>query len=205
MLRWLIMGGAVALVAVGGCLVHNSLSPAEVSAKGREPNQPFEVYWTDKPLREMSQPVIKVCKSTGILTVFDGDEPVKSYSVISGAKPGDKEIEGDKRTPEGVFRVVLRNPKSKYVLSLGLDYPNVKDAERGLKAKLISRKQYDAIVDAINRGKQPPWHTPLGGEIMIHGAKGHRTGTLGCVSMDDDAIRELYPRIGLGVEVEILP
>ncbi len=205
MLRWLIIGGAAALAAVGGCLVHSSLSPADVSAKGREPNQPFEVYWTDKPLGEMSKPGIKVCKSTGILTVFDGNEPVKSYRVICGAKPGDKETEGDKRTPEDVFRVVLRNPKSKYVLSLGLDYPNAEDAERGLKAGLIGRKQYDAIVEAINSGTQPPWNTPLGGEIMIHGAKGKRTGTLGCVSMDDDAIRELYPRIGLGVEVEILP
>jgi len=205
MLRWIMIGGAVALAAVGGCLVHSSLSPADVSAKVREPNQPFDVYWTDKPLGEMSRPGIKVCKSTGIMTVFDGGHPVKSYRVISGAKPGDKEAEGDKRTPEGVFHVVLRNPKSKYVLSLGLDYPNAEDADRGLKAKLINRKQYDAIIDAINRGKQPPWHTRLGGEIMIHGAKGDRTGTLGCISMDDNAIRELYRRIGLGVEVEILP
>jgi len=205
MLRWLMIGGAAALAAVGGCLVHNSLSPADVSAKGREPNQPFDVYLTDKPLGEMSNPRIKVCKSTGILTVFDGDEAVKSYRVISGANPGDKETEGDKRTPEGVFHVVVRNPNSKYVLSLGLDYPNAEDAERGLKAGLIDRKRHDAIIEAINRGIQPPWDTPLGGEIMIHGAKGKRTGTLGCISMADDAIRELYPQIALGTEVEILP
>lgn len=205
MLRWLITGGLVALAAVGGCLVRDAIVPAEVSAKVLEPNQPFDVYWTDKSLGSMSKPSIKVCKSTGIMTVFDGKEPVKSYRVISGENPGDKQAEGDKRTPEGVFRVVLRNPRSKYVLSLGLDYPNVEDAERGLKAKLITPKQYKAIVEAISRGKQPPWNTPLGGEIMIHGAKGKRTGTLGCISMSDDAVRELYPRIGLGVEVEILP
>jgi len=205
MLRWLIVGAAAALAAVGGCLVHNSLSPADVSAKSREPNQPFEVYWTDRPLGKMSKPRIKVCKSTGILTVFDGGQPVKSYRVISGVNPSDKETEGDKRTPEGVFRVVLRNPNSKYVLSLGLDYPNAEDAKQGLKAGIIDRKQHDAIVKAVNRGTQPPWDTPLGGEIMIHGAKGKRKGTLGCISMADDAIRELYPAIGLGVEVEILP
>ncbi len=205
MLRWLIIGGLAAMVAVGGCLMRNSRVPVDASANVREPNQPFAVQWTNKALGEMARPGIKVCKSSGVMTVFDGSKPVKSYRVISGANPGDKEIEGDKRTPEGVFRVVLRNPKSRYVLSLGLDYPNVEDAERGLKAKLITPRQHKAIVEAISRGKQPPWNTPLGGEIMIHGAKGKRTGTLGCVSMADDAIRELYRRIGLGTKVEILP
>ena len=205
MLRWLMIGGAAVLIAAGGCLVHRSLSPGRVSAQGRDPNQPFDVYWTDRPLPDLSHPAIKICKSTGVMTVFDGDEAVKSYRVISGAAVGDKEIEGDKRTPEGVFRVVLRNPESKYVLSLGLDYPNVEDAHRGLKAGLIDVKQHDAILTAVARCQKPPWNTRLGGEIMIHGAKAGRPGTLGCSAMDDDAIRELYPRIPLGAVVEILP
>jgi len=205
MLRWLIIGGAAVLMAVGGCLVHGSLTPHRVLAQGREPNQPFDVYWTDRPLGELSHPAIKVCKSTGVMTVFDGDEVVKSYRVISGAAAGDKEKEGDKRTPEGIFRVVVRNPESKYVLSLGLDYPNVGDAQRGLKAGLIDARQHAAIITASARCRQPPWNTRLGGEIMIHGAKGDRPGTLGCIAMDDDAIRELYPRIPLGAVVEIFP
>ena len=192
-------------MAVGGCLVHSSLRPDRVLAQGREPNQPFDVYWTDRPLAELSHPAIRICKSTGVMTVFDGDEAAKSYRVISGAVPGDKEREGDKRTPEGVFRVVVRNPESKYVLSLGLDYPNAEDAERGFKAGLIDAKQRDAIVTAVSRGRQPPWNTRLGGEIMIHGAKGDRPGTLGCIAMDDNSIRELYPRILLGTVVEIFP
>jgi murein L,D-transpeptidase YafK len=205
MLRWLIIGSAAVLIAVGGCLVHSSLRCDRVSAQGREPNQPFDVYWSDRPLGELSRPAIKICKSTGVMTVFDGDEAVKSYRVISGAAAGDKEKEGDRRTPEGVFRVVVRNPESKYVLSLGLDYPNAEDAQRGLKAGLIDPRQHDAIITAINRCQQPPWNTRLGGEIMIHGAKGDRPGTLGCVAMDDNAIRELYPRIPLGAVVEIFP
>ncbi len=192
-------------MAVGGCLVHSSLIPHRVLAQGREPNQPFDVYWSDRPLGELSHPAIKICKSTGVMTVFDGDEAVKSYRMISGAAAGDKEKEGDKRTPEGVFHVVVRNPESKYVLSLGLDYPNAEDADRGFKAGLIDLKQHDAIITAITRCHQPPWNTRLGGEIMIHGAKGDRPGTLGCVAMDDNAIRELYPRIPLGTVVEILP
>ena len=206
MLRWITLGSAAVVVAVGGCLVHSSVTPERVSAQPTgDPNLPFAVCWTQQPLGKLAQPTIKVSKSAGVLTVFDGDEAVKSYRVISGENDGDKIKEGDKRTPEGVFHVVYRNPKSRYVLSLGLDYPNAEDADRGLKAGLIDEKQYDEIVSAVARGKQPPWKTPLGGEIMIHGAKGDRTGTLGCISMDDDAIRELYPKIGLGVTVEIMP
>jgi murein L,D-transpeptidase YafK len=206
MLRWVIIGGAVALIAVGCCLVHNSMGTDKALAVGKAGERPaLAVRWTDKPLEPLARPSIKVCKSAGILTVFDGDEAIKSYRVITGAEPGDKEKEGDKRTPEGIFHVVYRNPQSKFVLSLGLDYPNTEDADRGLRAGLITAKQHDAILTAVARGQQPPWDTPLGGEIMIHGAKGDRKGTLGCVSMDDDAIRELYPKIDTGVVVEILP
>jgi quinoprotein glucose dehydrogenase len=45
-------------------------------------------------------------------------------------------------------------------LSLGVSYPN---AERGLRDGLITRRQYDQIVEAIRRRVAPPQHTPLGG------------------------------------------
>ena len=211
MFRWMIIGGvaaaAVAAIATAGCLMHNATDSETTPTRpgSDDKKNPFAVKWTDAPLAKLSAASIKVCKSTGVLTVFEKGEAVKSYHVITGENSGDKEKEGDKRTPEGVFHVVYRNPKSKYVLSLGLDYPNREDADRGLRAGLITKKQHDAIVTAVTRGQQPPWKTALGGEIMIHGAKGNRTGTLGCVSMDDNAIRELYPKIGLGVNVQILP
>lgn len=205
--RWMIIGGVaacVAAIALGGCLVHSAMTSGDEPARTEE-GLPFPVKWTDRPLGKLTEPSIKVSKSDGVMTVFDAGEPVKSYRVITGANEGDKQREGDRRTPEGVFRVVYRNPKSKFVLSLGLDYPNQEDADRGLRSGMISAKQHDAILTAITNGKRPPWNTPLGGEIMIHGAKGKRKGTLGCVAMDDDAIRELYPKIGHGVQVEILP
>jgi hypothetical protein len=159
------------------------------------------------PLRN---PRIVIEKSKGRLTVFDGATIRKQYAVIVGARAGDKRIEGDCRTPEGEFTVCVKNPRSKFTLSLGLNYPRASDARRGLVAGLITSRQCQQIVEANARNRQPLWNTTLGGEIMIHGkrrnAQGQvRAGTLGCIAMDDANIRELYPRIPHGAIVIIQP
>ena len=191
------------MVVVGGFVIHRHVAVSRASGSGDGP--PFAVRWTSEPLGKLTAAHVKVSKSAGLMTVFDGDKAVKSYRVISGSVAGDKQREGDKRTPEGPLRVCMKNPHSKYVLSLGLDYPDPADAARGLRDGLIDQAAHDAIVEAHRTGRQPPWNTALGGEIMIHGCKGKRTGTLGCISMDDDAIRELYPAIDVGTPVTILP
>jgi lipoprotein-anchoring transpeptidase ErfK/SrfK len=40
---------------------------------------------------------------------------------------------------------------------------------------------------------------------MIHGCGAGRDWTLGCLAMEDDDIRELYPAIPLGTPVTIRP
>lgn len=159
------------------------------------------------PLRN---PRIVIEKSKGRLTVFDGATIRKQYAVIVGARAGNKRIEGDCRTPEGEFYVCVKNPRSKFTLSLGLNYPRASDARRGLAAGLITARQCQQIIEANARNRQPLWNTKLGGEIMIHGkrrdAQGQvRSGTLGCIAMDDANIRELYPRIPRGAVVIIKP
>lgn len=148
---------------------------------------------------------VLVEKSTHRLTVFDGDQAVKVYHICTGSAAGDKQVEGDMKTPLGDFYVCLKNPESKFTLSLGLSYPNQEDAQRGLREGLINQAQYDAIVSALARKAQPPWDTPLGGEIMIHGAGAWRDGTAGCVGMEDDDIRQLYAMLPLGTPVKIVP
>lgn len=166
---------------------------------------PFDVCWTTQGLGRPAEPRVKICKSAHVLTVFDGERAVKSYRVAVGGGHGDKTREGDRCTPEGRFYVCTKNPQSRYVLSLGLSYPNVEDARRGLRDGLISRAEYDRIVQAIRRRTRPPWDTALGGEIMIHGDGAGRDWTLGCIAMDDDAIRELYPALPVGAPVVIVP
>ena len=139
------------------------------------------------------------------MVLYDDNHIIARFPVSTGANPGDKEREGDKCTPEGEFYVCVKNPQSKYIVSLGLSYPDIEDAARGLHDGLISKSQHDRIVYAIEREQQPPWDTPLGGEIMIHGCRNGGRGTLGCIALEDDAIRLLYPRIKIGTRVLVKP
>ncbi len=159
------------------------------------------------PLRDLDEPWIEVVKSHHRLTVYDGLFAVKHYRVAVGGNPGDKQIEGDRKTPEGEFFVCIRKDRgqSQYLLSLGLSYPNEEDAARGLREGLIDRGQYAAIVEAVRAGRRPPWNTKLGGAIMIHGRRNDRNDTLGCIAMDDEDIIELYPKIPMGCRVVIRP
>jgi lipoprotein-anchoring transpeptidase ErfK/SrfK len=160
-------------------------------------------------LPSLSDPRVLVEKAGRRLTVYDGDRPVKAYRVDVGRSPGDKHREGDMRTPEGTFYICVHNEHSKYTRSLGLSYPNIEDARRGLRDGLITRAQYNRIVEAIRDGRQPPWNTPLGGEIMIHGNSRNQPGkewTAGCVGLiDNHHILELFRRLPSGTRVVIRP
>lgn len=157
------------------------------------------------PLPALRAPSLLIEKSAGRLTVFDGGRAVKKYRVIGGAGRGDKTREGDRCTPEGDLYVCVRTPHSRFTRALGLSYPGIADAERGLRAGAISRGEYTQIVRQIDRRSRPPWKTALGGEIMVHGKAEGRDATLGCVAMSDSDIRELYPAIPLGTPVRIVP
>ena len=151
-------------------------------------------------------PRIVIEKAQRRLTLHSGDRAVKAYRIALGRNPvGDKEREGDGRTPEGDYRVCVKNPQSRFTLSLGLSYPNAKDAARGLAARLISQEQHAQIVGAIERGERPPWDTPLGGEIFIHGSGAGSDWTRGCIALDDPDIRDLFPIIPVGTPVTIVP
>ena len=169
--------------------------------------KPAPVDSKDLPLGPLISPSILVEKSALRLTVFDGDAGVKSYRIAAGAVRGDKQCEGDRKTPEGDFYICIRKTKGRtpYTRSLGLSYPNLEDAERGRRDGLISAAQHRSIAEAIRNKRKPPWQTKLGGAIMIHGKREGRTGTLGCVALDDDDIIELYNRLPLNTPVRIIP
>nr|WP_243036234.1 L,D-transpeptidase [Clostridium sp. AM51-4] len=50
----------------------------------------------------------------------------------------------------------------------------------------------------------PPWDTPLGGAIEIHGNQGDR-GTAGCIAMTNDVMDILWSYCAVGVPVTIGP
>lgn len=128
------------------------------------------------------------------------------FDIALGRVPvGDKEIEGDGKTPEGEFFIFGKNPKSKYHLGLGISYPSIKDAERGFRTGLITDEVCESIVTSFGAGKKPPQKTMLGGEIYIHGGGTGSDWTQGCIAMADSEMEELYHAISVGTAVTILP
>ncbi|MGI8544440.1 MAG: L,D-transpeptidase family protein [Aridibacter sp.] len=157
-------------------------------------------------LSELENPKILVKKKERKLELFDGEKLIKTYKIALGFAPvGDKEIEGDGKTPEGDFYVFTKNSKSNFYLSLGVSYPNIEDAERGFKQELITKEQHDLIVQAINNKKTPPQKTKLGGEIYLHGNGNLTDWTHGCIALTNTDIKELFDMIPIGAPVEIIP
>lgn len=119
---------------------------------------------------------------------------------LGPAPEGHKRAEGDGRTPEGAFTICTRNGESRFHRFLGLSYPRPQDAE--------GTPWLAEVASAHARGVRPPWDTPLGGQIGIHGAPNGRPmpegdWTQGCIALADDAVDLLWDRCPLGTPVEI--
>ena len=163
-----------------------------------EQSQPLNLPLTD--------PRIVVLKARRQLELYSADKLVRTYKIGLGLNPiADKEREGDRATPEGEFYIFTKNPRSAFHLSLGISYPNIEDAERGLRTGLITRAQYNSIIRAIKRKQGPPQYTPLGGLIYIHGNGASSDWTWGCVALENVDIEELYRAIPVGTPVVIKP
>jgi hypothetical protein len=177
--------------------------PTRAAAQARDPQQQPAAAGT--PLRlPLVKPLIVVSKSARSLRLYSDGRAVREYRVVLGGDPvGDKERQGDSRTPEGEFYVCVKNERSRFFRSLGLSYPNREDAERGLRDKLITRADYERIVRALARKRTPPWDTALGGEIFIHGGGTANDWTLGCVALDNAHMQELFDSVPLGTPVRI--
>ena len=99
---------------------------------------------------------------------------------------GHKRFEGDERTPEGIYTIDTRNPRSSYYLSLRISYPNA----------------YDRAF-ANHYGRSP------GGDIFIHGTPrlffGERDWTWGCIAVTNDEMEEIYAMVPVGTIISIYP
>ncbi|HEV2880565.1 MAG TPA: L,D-transpeptidase [Pyrinomonadaceae bacterium] len=160
---------------------------------------------SQSPLKlPLVNPRLVVSKSKRQIVLYAGGAVVRTYRVALGANPsGDKVRQGDRATPEGDFYICVKNARSNFYLSLGLSYPNAEDAERGLRDKLITRAERNAIVRAIQNKRRPPWNTALGGEIFIHGGGTDGDWTWGCIALANADIKELFDALPMGTSVRI--
>lgn len=147
---------------------------------------------------------VRIRKDERILQFLSRGRLVKEYRVALGITPvGDKTREGDGRTPEGEFYLCTRLPKSRFHRFLGLSYPAPEDAEAGLKQRAINKSQHRAILASHRRRTQPPWNTPLGGAIGIHGGGTENDWTIGCIALANADLDEIFPILLPGAPVTI--
>jgi murein L,D-transpeptidase YafK len=161
----------------------------------------------DQPLH------IRVWKAQHKLDVLSGNKIIRTYHVSLGVSPvGTKTVRGDGKTPVGVYSVVDKRPSERFRWFLALNYPAKEDADRAFDANRISADTWADIWLADKMGYEPPWNTPLGAFVGIHGTgSGGRKAKLrlasdwtdGCIAVSDRAIDELYEMIPLGTVVEI--
>jgi len=148
--------------------------------------------------------VIKVYKGARKLELWKDDSLKRSFPISLGFSPEGKKLrDGDGRTPEGRYYICTKNRQSKFTLFLGISYPNIQDAERGLAEGLITKEEFDFIKVSIENGKRPCWETTLGGKIGIHGMGTARDWTAGCVAMEDEDVLWLWEQTEIGDAVEI--
>ena len=144
-------------------------------------------------------PYITIDKSEYELNVYDDDGWFATYPVVFGSKNlTDKMMEGDRKTPEGNYKIVSKRPHDKWGQIMLIDYPTKTDIQ-----KFNERK---------TRGVVPKW-AKIGGGIGIHGTwprdemvvDYYQNWTNGCVALKREEMREIYNMIPLGTKVTIQP
>lgn len=202
------------LALLGGGLLLVAAAPGEAPvpppAPPQEPADPMPEALALLERTPIPQPLpgprIRVRKSDRLLELLSGGRVVRTFPVGLGPNPtGAKRHTRDGRTPEGEYRVCLKNPESKYYLALGLSYPSSRDAEAAYREGRITRADRDAVAAAEASGSCPPWDTPLGGAIVIHGRGASADWTLGCVALEDADMRLLYDAVPVGTPVSLEP
>ena len=136
---------------------------------------------------------VVVYKGKRELVLMRDGRVLKKYWVSLGFTPrGHKKQEGDGKTPEGVYTIDKRKPRSQFYKALHIDYPNDKDKEQ-----------------AAARG------VSAGGELYIHGL-GHTVAwmgaahvltdwTAGCIALTNREMDELWAAVPDGTPIEIRP
>jgi murein L,D-transpeptidase YafK len=150
-------------------------------------------------LHAVSPYYIVVDKSDYELKVYDDEGWYATYPIVFGSKDlSDKMREGDKRTPTGNFRIILKKIHNKWGPELLLDYPN--------------EESYRRFNERKAKGLVPP-NARIGNGIAIHATRPGEEWTVdnfynwtdGCVSVKYTEMKDLFSYIPVGTPVKIQP
>jgi murein L,D-transpeptidase YafK len=132
---------------------------------------------------------VLVLKGPRRLLLLRGDRVLRDYEVALGGNPiGPKRHQGDRRTPEGRYRIDGRVADSRFHRALHISYPNRED-----------------VAFARRAGIEP------GGDVMLHGLPngeswvGEVHRSYGCIGVTDDEMNEIWELVDDGTPIEIRP
>jgi murein L,D-transpeptidase YafK len=140
---------------------------------------------------------IVISKKSYELKVYDDKGWYATYPCVFGSNDlRDKYMEGDKRTPEGSFKIIVKRNNAKWKYELLLDYPN--------------ENSFQKFRSRISRG-EIPGNARIGGGIAIHATRPQEEWTVdyyqnwtdGCISLKYSEARDLYSYIPVGTPVTI--
>lgn len=150
---------------------------------------------TRPPISEnMKADLVMIIKSQNTLYLSNKGKVFRTYKIALGGNPiGHKEMEGDKKTPEGFYTLDFLKCNSTFYKAFHISYPNAQD-----------------IANARKLGRKP------GGQIMIHGqpnnkvwAKKHiqpnENWTAGCIALLNKEMDELLECVEVGTPILIKP
>lgn len=171
---------------------------AFVPAHKKKPAKLHHPANTEKKIAESPYYII-VDKSDYELKVYDAEGWYATYPIVFGSKDlSDKMKEGDKRTPNGSFKIILKKIHPKWGPELLLDYPNEVSVQR-----FNDRKAHGVI----------PKNAKIGAGIAIHATRPEEEWTIdnfynwtdGCVSVKYTEMKDLFSYIPVGTTVTIQP
>ena len=142
---------------------------------------------------------IVIDKSDYELKVYDEEGWYATYPVVFGGKDlGDKMKEGDRKTPDGKFKIIAKKINSKWGAELLLDYPN------GISLQRFKDRKLKGLI---------PKNARIGDGIAIHATRPEEEWTVdnfynwtdGCISVKYSEMKDLYSYIPIGTPVTIQP
>lgn len=140
---------------------------------------------------------VLIDKSDYTLQIFAADTLVKTYPVVFGGNPVDDKLrQGDQCTPEGNFKMNSKYPHKSWSKFIWINYPTADSWKKHNQAK--------------KEGKIPQ-NAKIGGEIGIHGVPEGKdfaidrriNWTLGCISLKNADVNEIYPFFDSKTEITI--
>lgn len=169
------------------------------------------------PVPQNERALVLVDQSRYKMRLYLGGRQAYEFDVSLGQSEGEKRVEGDNKTPKGMYFVVGKR-RGEFPGEYGdyfgghwikINYPNRFDAARGLADGLITPAQESKISSAWDRRAPTDESTRLGGGIGFHGwarewsNEGPRHLSWGCVVLHLSDISTFYDQIPEGAMVVI--